>query len=494
MWKSSQFRLFVLVFGLLFVANLLVMNDFATLWSSAESAMIFGALQGEQAFFLPLAFHKLLVGDLSFQPFLSRLPGAIFILLSLWVFYRIGRPIFGQNTSTLSLLAWGTTLIIPNIGKFATADSWLFFAQLLSWMSIIRFLKEPKEGWRILALSSLLLSLLLSPVSTILFFSIGSFGLYRFHPNGSRLLLIHPWIVLVAGGISLYSLGLWHWQHPSYIFGWLGMPFHHFLLIIFLALLPVFGFFIAGLRDLVFKFKKKEELAIILSAWIFAGLAAQSLLLLAGIGILVAKQAENYFLKGYPHKNWIRGGAVLHLVFAFCSITLLILSSFSMFRGTGFRSALAMGGVYWMLSFIAVIGLYGLRKRMIWGGTFLSGLMLSLFFWIQFYPLLESKRNWLENLETQAGKLDLSTESNLYIYQLPRKEQQKVQLYIEPSFRKVDFIETEEELLEFYINSRGNGFLIPEAEMPEFGQIRDSVHLEGWTDRARKLNFLLIKN
>lgn len=492
--QSKRFNFFLGLGVLLSLINVFIMNDVATVWSGAEAQLIRSGVDGSLPYFLPAIVQSALTGDLTFQAFLSRLPGAVLLLLSALVYYILARPIFGKVTTALTLLTWSATLVLANIGKIATADSWLFFSQLLAWVATLRYLKQPREQWRILTFAALLLALWLHPFSTIVVFSLSSWWLYRFHPNGYRLQQVNPWIVLAAGGIALFILGQWEWQRPAYVMAFFSMPYHHFLLILLLAILPVLGFFLGGLRDTFQKLRKKEELAIITSAWLIGGLAGQSLLVFAAAGLIIAKQLMLYFEPHYPHRSLVRAGAVLHLAGAFFGITVLMIFSFGEFGALGFRSALALGALYWMLSFISVIGLYGPNRRLVWGGSLLSGILFSLIFWLQYYPLLETRRNWPQRLEVSTQQMGITTQSNLYVHQLPLQEREKAHLYLEPLFKKVIFTDDPEQLLEFYRNAPGNAFFVPAAATEELGTISDSVRVQGWSDRLKALDYLLIRN
>jgi hypothetical protein len=106
----------------------------------------------------------------------------------------------------------------------------------------------------------------------------------------------------------------------------------------------------------------------------------------------------NYFRPNYPWRDWVRGGATLHLIFAAIGAVLVLLGGFVQFQGAGFRAALGMVAAYWMFSLFGVIGLYGNRRDWSLGGTLLAGTLAVLFFWTQVYPYFEPDRNWPEEL------------------------------------------------------------------------------------------------
>ena len=156
-------------------------------------------------------------------------------------------------------------------------------------------------------------------------------------------------------------------------------------------MLEIFGRF----RDVILEMSwlcLRAAWSILVLSWIIICLLVQSPAVLGGIALLTGKHLSDYFRNNYPHGNIVKTIMLLHLVGFFFVATLLMLGGFFEFRGTGFRSGMAFSAVYWMLSFAAVIGLYGFNRRFVLGGMALAGLLATSLFWLQLFPLWEGRR------------------------------------------------------------------------------------------------------
>jgi hypothetical protein len=159
-----------------------------------------------------------------------------------------------------------------------------------------------------------------------------------------------------------------------------------------LGFLPYLGFLMAGLRDYSSKMIRGDEFSLVLMGWLVAALLAGSPAWSMALAVLVARQLDAYFVPGYPYGNYVKTGALIHLVAAFFLCTGLMMSGLHYFGGAGFRAGLGMSAAYWSLSFIGVIGLFGIRRRYILGGPMLAGTLLISLWWTQFFPLIERER------------------------------------------------------------------------------------------------------
>jgi hypothetical protein len=166
-----------------------------------------------------------------------------------------------------------------------------------------------------------------------------------------------------------------------------------------LGMAPLSGFLVAGLRDLVYKLRRGEELSFILLAGLVGSLMVQSVLFPFFLAFLAAKQAELYFGQGpYPWEGWVKAVTVLHLIVVFMVVVLALIGGFIQFESAGFRALLGTCAGYWMFSFLGVIGLYGKRRDYTLGGMILAGVVALLLFWVQVYPYAHLQRNWPERL------------------------------------------------------------------------------------------------
>ena len=76
------------------------------------------------------------------------------------------------------------------------------------------------------------------------------------------------------------------------------------------------------------------------------------------------------------------------------------------FQGEGYRSVFGLSILYWFGSMAAVLGLFMHKNSLVVGGMAVSGLMFTWLFWLQVNPLIESQRNFpqqvFQELKTQG--------------------------------------------------------------------------------------------
>jgi hypothetical protein len=384
-----QFRIFGWLVGAICVINMLVMNDFASLWDGAEAALARGGAGGESPLHLPAMIQKLLWNAAGGNLFIYRLPGTIWLLGAAAGLYFLARPLFGQRTVILTLLVAGASLGIPQLAKVATADAGLLALHTIAFVLLLRYLKQPRTVWRIAFYGAVLLAGLIHPFSTLILFCAGPAVLYFRHPQGKRLWALQPWAAaIVAFGIA-WLTGSVQWNPP-----WLlaNFPSAPYWVVALLGFLPFTGFVLSGLRDYIPKLRKGDETALIIIAWLVAGLLAGSSVAGIALALLIARQMDAYFHPNYPFAAVVQTGAVLHLILIFFAAMGLMLGGLYYFEGVGFRAGLAVGAAYWSMSFLGVIGLYGRQRRLAIGGPILAGALAVLLFWLQAFPLLESRR------------------------------------------------------------------------------------------------------
>lgn len=375
---TRNFAIFLGGILLLCLVNLLVTNDVAVIWNGPEAWRIW-QMQSQEV-----------------EPnlFLWRLPGVIIFILSLVLFWFLGQKIFGKRSTLMGIVVLGTSLLIPNLSKQVTWDSWLLLFHLTGLLGLLLYLKQPKRQWQLLFYVSLVPGIWLQPLSSLVTFALFSTALYFLHPQGKRLLKLFPWGALALIFAGWYVAGQIDWSTKGYLIASFRQPFHKNLLYQLAGLLPFMGFVLAGLWEVFQKVRKREEFSLILSLWLVSALVGQSLLFSAGLALLVGKQLDAYFIRQYPYRSIVKTGAILHALLAFFGITFLLMGGFYTFKGVGFRAALAFGALYWMPSFIAIIGLYGMNRRFVLGGTITSAALATLFFWLQLYPLVRNQLDW----------------------------------------------------------------------------------------------------
>lgn len=383
-----QFRVFCVVVGAICVINMLVMNDFASLWSGAEAALA-NSSGAEVRWYLPAIIQKMLWNAGGGNLFVYRLPGVVWLLGAAAGFYFLARPLLGARTAVLTLLVAGASLGIPQLAKIATPDAWILALHTLAYVLLLRFLKQPRMVWRIAFYTVVLSAGLVHSYSTLILFCIAPAILYFRHPQGKRLWALQPWTAaIVALGIASFT-GAAQWNPPWFFAGFFQSPYW---LVTLLGFLPFTGFVLSGLRDYIPKLRKGDETALIVLVWIGAGLLAGTPVAGVALALLIARQMDAYFHPNYPYAAVVQTGAVLHLILVFFGAMGLMLGGLHYFGGLGFRAGLAVGAAYWSMSFLGVIGLYGKQRRLVIGGPILAGALAVLLFWLQAFPILESRR------------------------------------------------------------------------------------------------------
>lgn len=384
-------RAFVLFAVLLFAINTLLLNDVATLWSGAEAALLDQARRGE-AGTLPVDVARLTGAADALAVFSLRMPGLILGLSTLVVLYLLGRRVFGQAGILYAILVMVSGFWVVTLGKLGSGDIWVWAVQLLGQLGVVLYVKKPEPSYRLLVYGMILLSVWIEPLGSSLLFVLFPLALTGLHPQGKRMWLLQPWVaVLVALGV-LYFSGLLTWMPATQYTGWGRMHGLRFAGLLVLSLLPFLGFLVAGIWGGIQKVRKGEELSLILLLWLGVGLLVQSPAAIAGAALLTGKHMQDYFRQNYPYDSLVKVVMLLHLISFFFMALLLMLGGFFQFRGVGFRSGMAFSATYWMLSFAAVIGLYGYNRRFVLGGMSLAGLLATALFWLQMYPLWEQQR------------------------------------------------------------------------------------------------------
>lgn len=395
--EYRPFFLFIVI--VLFGANLLVMNGQLGIWEGAESLLVWQVLHGA----IGITPHEWLAhwGAQDSALFWTRFPGAVVLALGVALGCWIGRPILGKQTT------WGTfcliagSLLVANLAKVASGDSYALAFHWCTLMLLLRYLKQPQLRWQLLFYAGLLFSVWVQPLSSLLLLLGLSTYLYFLHPQGKRLWQLNPWVAGVAIFVPFYFLGWATLDGHSFLVGWDTLRFLGWNAI---GALPFVGFAMAGLWEATRQARKGEELSLILLGAVGVALLSHSLALQALLALVAARQLHRYFQPNYPYRNIVRGFAVLHLIGAVFLAIGLMLGAFAQFKMIGFRGMLTSAAVYWMWSLIAVIGLYGLNERYARTGTIMAGLVAITLFWLQAAPVLETQRSWSIDLVKRAAK------------------------------------------------------------------------------------------
>ncbi|MBV6652414.1 MAG: glycosyltransferase family 39 protein, partial [Mameliella sp.] len=384
---------------LLLVVNMLVGNGFTTLWDGVEAMMAWQIQHDAVGYTFHERLMSLLMGE-NLDVFFLRFSGAIALMLGLIAYYIFARRLVGTEVvlNTLALVA--ASLLAPNLAKIASGDVWAMVLPWIAYAAMIRYLKQPELSWQLSYYALAALAIWVQPIQSLVFFLGTAAFLYFMHADGKRLLRLNPWVMglLTAGG--LYGL---QWLDLTGETFYVGFDTGRFLLVNVIGILPFIGLVMGGIWEHSKRLGSKEEQAVLYMGALVFALIGHSLALQPLLAMIAARQMRNYFQKGYPHRSLVKGGAVVQLIGAACFLILFMIGSFVQFRGIGFQAGLATGGLYWIWSFVAVVGLVGLKPTYLRLGTIMSGVLLTTFFWVQFSPLLEAERNWAQEIIASPG-------------------------------------------------------------------------------------------
>ncbi|MEO1514369.1 MAG: hypothetical protein AAFV95_05130 [Bacteroidota bacterium] len=372
------------------------MNDLTTVLEEGEADLLLYA-QGveEVGQELPLllgGFYKGLYQLTGLQLFWLRLPAGLFLTFSFVFFVYFGREIFGPSLISSFILVSLSTWLLGNLPKFALSDAWLLGIQMFNLLGLLLALKKSSNSWMLLFFGSLLLGLALQPVQMLLFSSLAWGLFYAFHPQGRQLPLAYLWLaalVFLGVGLQLSWFGI---DNAASLVHASLFQFKNYGLLILVGLFPWMGFVPAALWDGIQKWRKSEEMALILGICLLAALLSQSLMVVPVLSLMIARQLNAYLLERYPYKDWVRAGVLLTIVLSFCIITVGMINSFYGFQAVGYRSAMAAGATFWVFSFLGALGLFSQYRQMIHAGFSMAGLLFSFLFWIQLNPILEQHR------------------------------------------------------------------------------------------------------
>ena len=401
-WTLDK-QLFTGLAMIIFLFNLTLMTDFVWLWQGPETLLANDVISQHYNSFLSQIVSQFSAGDpLNLVGF--RLPGLLITVIGLMGIVLITRKILGNDFTLLLCLTIANCYLVMAFSKVASADAWTLVSQSIGILSMIRFIKTPTLIWRIINYLSIATAVWFNPImSSVLFIVIPSVY-YLFLSNGKQLWKLGPWnIVFVTLGMY-YFTGQNNWLASDHYLSWGQSGFGWYLLVIFVSYLPLQGFFIAGIVASFKNIKKKEEFSLYFLPWLIIGLLIQSPSVVVVMAIFITKHLQDFFVKNYPYGNYIRVYSTIHLITFFFAAALLMLGGFFVFRGTGFRSGLSFSFVYWVLSFILVIGVFGKNRRFIYAGAFLSGLLSTTICCVQIFPLFENQRihrKMLEEFEAQ---------------------------------------------------------------------------------------------
>ena len=417
--SSSRWTFFVWMSTFFFVAALLVQLDVITAWPGAEGFALANAVGDAWEGYLPTALnHALLplgptVSEASNAQFtFPRIFSALCLLLTAGFTYRWMTQLFGRQVSQLTLLCAGSSLFLPFFGKVATADTLALLGHSGMFWTVLLF-GLTKDQRKMLPFGVFaLIGAIAAPVSTLLLsLMLVILAVFQRMDYGWQ------WPAGISVGISCLVL-LVQGPQGANTYWYYGQEDSRVLDLLYyglIGMLPLAGWLVGGIRDLIFKGRQFEQFSLIVWMAIVGTLLAQSLLLMLLLALVAGKQMQLYFTERYPWGDYVKTGAVLHLILAFGASFLLLAGGGIAFPGAGFRAGLGMAAAYWIFSLLATLGIFGGRRDFAIGGSVLAGLLATMFFWVQVYPYLEADRNWPQRLLAEvpaAATLQLPDEAD----------------------------------------------------------------------------------
>lgn len=487
---TLRYRFFIILAGFFLLANLLVMNDLTALWPGPESWLAWRCLNGEAGGAPYERLGALIMGQEGLSPFWMRLPGAAVFALALAGYWVISRKLFESEVLLTTLLVFSASLLAPNMAKVATGDIWAMATQWLAFAAMVRFLKQPALVWRLAFYGLLFLALWAQPLNALIFLMGSGAYLYFRHPQGKRLWSLNPWLAGALLFLPLYFLGWSTFGQAGFL---VGFRTGRFLLWNLAGMFPFLGFVLAGIWETHKRLGRQEEMAILNAAGLIFALLAHSLALQGVLALVVAKQLKSYFDSKYPYGTIVKTGAILHLVAAFFVIMPLMVGGFLQYQGPGFRAMLAAGGIYWMFSFVAVIGLFSYNQRYLIEGLVLGGLLVTTLFWLQANPLLQQKTGWPRQLVEQSREKTAARGiTSSFLVQPGEAPFPALAPYSKAAYPDTHILSGPKSLRHAWETSREAVFLLEREKAEELGTAVPADTIRGWDNRLRAVEYVLL--
>ncbi|MEM9931122.1 MAG: hypothetical protein AAF840_14990, partial [Bacteroidota bacterium] len=334
---SSRYRFFLWMTSFLALAGLLVGIDYATIWPDAEAYFIWKSITNAGHTNILQDILSTIPSESEYWLLAYRLPGLLLYALGIYLFFRWGRSLFGTETVQVTLLLVAASLLLQFLAKVASLDAARFGLELGFWVALMHYFKKPEREWLVPTAILGVAAILVGQTATlivVLSWWMGYFLLLK-KAEGSRPQVALPFLFIIGVFAVDFLVSVLNPAHSSMM---LASYFHPFklsflklLFFTFLGLAPFIGFAFAAIRDLIYKWRKGEELAMLVGVGMIGAFLGQSLVFPFLLTFLTAKQVINYFkIENYPWQNWVKGGQVLHLlVFFMVAVLLLVGGTFN---------------------------------------------------------------------------------------------------------------------------------------------------------------------
>jgi 4-amino-4-deoxy-L-arabinose transferase-like glycosyltransferase len=319
---------FTYLVSALFVCMLLVGNHSTTLWDEDEAAYAgFGTEMVQTGNWVnpqfkystihrktPLHFWSIAVSYQIFgvNEFALRMPSVLAILLTCWLLFLLGKPIFGVLNAKRAAFILASSVVLPLMAKIAFTDATLLCFSTLAVLSLFNYLYQPHWKYNTGLWIGIAGGVLTKGPPIIILVGGIWLLLALFHTNRKRLIGTHPWffgpvaLLPFAGwcyasysqdyalwestggtipfsdwwqtsfeGKKIYLLPfLWDWyvlrRIGGNVLGQTGFPGYHFvvLTIAFFTWLP---FWLSGVGTIFKKIKRPTALELLLIVWMVIG-------------------------------------------------------------------------------------------------------------------------------------------------------------------------------------------------------------------------------
>ena len=213
---------FLIALSVLVVVTLLLNNHAISLWDEDEAAYAGFALEMWESgnWVVPeypwsvihrkTPLHFWLMGGsyalFGVNEWAVRWSSALAILLTCWLVYAWGKPLYGRMVAQQAALILATTIQVPLMGKIAFTDATLLCTETAALLALLNYLNAPHWRWNLALWGSLALGVLAKGPPILVLVGGVWVLLALWHPQRKRLVGTHPWFL---GPLALVPFGAW---------------------------------------------------------------------------------------------------------------------------------------------------------------------------------------------------------------------------------------------------------------------------------------------
>lgn len=420
---DAEKRIALLFIAGLVISNLFVGNSTNPLWNTPESLSVWEAIrhQPSNAYTLWLSGWVNLAGaDL----FWIRAANAAILLLAVGGYYQVTKPLFGARSLAWQGLVLMASLIFPWLLKFSTADWFLVATHAMSWALLLRYQRQPKWHFALMAHGMMALAATVYWLGTALLFTVLFLGWWWRFKNTRRLWALAPWGALAMLPLmlsiqpNLFSPAQQLWL--SWGNGMLKMPWVWSII----GFLPWLGFLLAGLADQWSRARKQEPLATHHLIWLTAAFAAGTATMLLPLAVIIAKQIDQFTKEQYPFRGILRAGQILHLLTIMAAIFIVLVQGVSSSSDQIVLGLTFLALVYWIGTMISIFGTFGNNKRMAIGAIVALTMLSTYVYWLWVSPQWDKHSTAYHHYQQLSKTAGATTKSQSLVILVPGLYQQ----------------------------------------------------------------------